>query len=144
MTTTKERHLRQIDLQAAGHPGTIFKSDDVDTALVLKPVDVDEQRFYEQASQMNHWLPFLPSYHGVVEEDELHLIKLQDLTAGCARPCVVDIKMGVCTAAPSANAAKRADMRGKDLKTTTHSLGLRICGMQVGFWFLFLFSCTSF
>jgi len=50
---------------------------------------------------------------------------------GYQKPCVLDVKMGVCTAAPDRTATKQARCKVKDKRTTTGSLGARICGLRV-------------
>jgi inositol-hexakisphosphate kinase len=59
------------------------------------------------------------------------LIALEDLTFRFRRPCVLDLKLGRSSAGEDASEHKRADMHAKDAATTSHSLGLRICGMHV-------------
>ena len=54
---------------------------------------------------------------------------LEDLTAGYARPCVLDVKMGAQTWAPDAPAAKAAAERDKWLPQ--QALGFRVTGMRV-------------
>lgn len=94
-----------------------------------KPVSARERLFYAEASQRAEWQRFLPTYHGASDDESM--IALQDLTHLYRQPCVLDLKMGLCTAGEDASEAKRANMRAKDASTTTHTLGLRICGMRV-------------
>jgi hypothetical protein len=136
MTTEgHHHHFVPLESQAAGHANSIFR--DLDHAgRVVKPVGERERLFYEQAQNMPEWQRFLPAYFGVVANDDdaaasTGLIGLQDLTHTYRQPCVLDLKVGLCTAAEDASAEKRANMLAKDARTTTHTLGLRICGMRV-------------
>lgn len=121
-------HLEPLESQAAGHPNSIFR-DTVAVGRVWKPVSARERLFYAEASQRSEWQSFLPRYHGASDDESM--IALQDLTHQYRQPCVLDLKVGLCTAGEDASEAKRANMRAKDATTTTHTLGLRICGMRV-------------
>lgn len=129
-TTLHLNSLQPIPRQAAGHANTIFKSAER-PGVVLKPVDAREQQFYEEASQDALLVPFLPRYDGALLIDQRTVLLLEDVTFGYEQACVMDVKIGYCTAGENASDAKRAAMRKKDLGTTTCTLGLRICGMQV-------------
>lgn len=131
MTTEAEHHFVPLESQAAGHANSIFR--DLDHAgRVVKPVGERERLFYEQAQSLPEWQRFLPAYFGAVADDAAtRMIALQDLTHTYRQPCVLDVKIGLCTAAEDASAEKRANMLAKDARTTTHTLGLRICGMRV-------------
>lgn len=60
-----------------------------------------------------------------------HYLVLGDLTLQYSRPCVLDIKMGTRQHGEDATPAKALSHTAKCEATTSASLGLRICGMQI-------------
>lgn len=55
---------------------------------------------------------------------------LEDLTSRFQKPCVLDLKMGVRVYGDDASAEKRQRHIEKARETTSHVLGVRICGSQ--------------
>uniref|UniRef100_A0A023F7W5 Kinase n=1 Tax=Triatoma infestans TaxID=30076 RepID=A0A023F7W5_TRIIF len=138
--------LMKFDNQVAGHSAKDGKSlsgllKSVD-GFVLKPLtkfpagDI-EVKFYEDLKHRDDvglLREFIPEYFGTlvlrIHDIDVKFLKLQDVTVGLKKPCIMDIKLGAQTWEPSAPYYKR-EAEEKKYSATKRAYGFCIPGYQV-------------
>ena len=66
-----------------------------------------------------------------VTKSRIQYIVLEDLTYAYAKPCILDLKVGTRQHSDTEPPSKIASKTARCLHTTSHAIGLRLCGMQV-------------
>lgn len=106
-------------------PGQIQKKVNHDAELDFYTSLLPNQNLSEESMKL------FPKFYGEIKRDDDVYIVMEDLTYGYDKPCMLDVKMGVCTVSPDANEEKRIKMGHNDETTTTKKLGQRLTGYRV-------------
>jgi 1D-myo-inositol-tetrakisphosphate 5-kinase/inositol-polyphosphate multikinase len=117
-----ERHSVPTSFAVGGHAG-IGK-------VIRKPVNTCEGDFYNNIHKyVGNATRFFPEFFGLIQlPDSPAFIFMEDATAGCKKPAVLDIKIGKQTYLPNSKPEKIKNMGAKDAKTTSVTLGQRLTG----------------
>ena len=124
-----------------------------DSSVVLKPYDEAEYNFYDQCMPVicSSLLPFTAQCFGEVDlrmgtpdhagQQAGNLtvpgksgkyVMLEDLAHGIAKPCILDLKMGLKQRSIRNFSDKKMQSKeAKSKSTTSHLVGFRLCGAQL-------------
>lgn len=112
--------------QAGGHEGT-FKAQG---PILVKKVSDREATFYEDAARGSWPERFLPNFYG--RTDDGTSIRIENLTYGYKRPCVMDLKMGFQSVEDSEQSfLKKIRHAALDLVTGSKHSGVRLEGLSM-------------
>ena len=125
----KKKKLDKLD-QTAGHPGTFLKKDD----KLLKNTIQNEIDFYQSLNndhRLSPLLPYIPMYYGTTFIDDVHYIKIDNITYGYKEPWILDIKMGNSIYGNKKGCAKLGTIV-KAIFSTSMYHNMRIEGIKMG------------
>lgn len=108
---------------------------------LIKQLDY-ENNIYELITRKNpqnplhaQLQPYLPRYYGTVQlklgGTIQEFIVIEDLSNSLAKPYIIDLKMGTRQYGLRASEDKVSSQRQKCQKSTSLSLGVRLCGLQI-------------
>jgi len=110
------------------HPIKLYKEE-----IICKPLNHRELAFYQQLPDKLR--PYVPTFQGVITVEDYdgmpcQYLKLENLTIGYSKPCVLDLKVGTRMYGDFATQEKIRSQETKSQETTSGKLGLRIGGFQ--------------
>lgn len=130
--------VRKFDHQVAGHTNEVIRR--YKDSLILKPENKKdlfrkEVKTYERLLEFyQNESPLFAKFYGILYPNASNLLPvpciiLEDLTADCRCPCLIDIKMGQQTYEPTASAEKIS----RELHKYPYQaeIGFRITGLKV-------------
>ncbi|XP_014261926.1 inositol polyphosphate multikinase [Cimex lectularius] len=129
--------------QVAGHnanPIGVLKSEDgsILKPLLKEPQSSCEVKFYEKINSdtgiLGDLRKFTPCFKGTmnltINDKDIKFLKLEDMTNGAVKPCVMDVKIGSRTWAPDASETKR-QTEDRKYMSTKQAYGFCIPGYKV-------------
>jgi inositol-hexakisphosphate kinase len=118
---------RSLDISVPPLHHTPFNRDFPTHMSIPEQVSDSKSTFQPTTSPLS---PAFPGTDPAVTRQK-HFILMEDLTGRMKRSCVLDLKMGTRQYGMDATPAKKKSQRKKCDRTTSRSLGVRVCGMQV-------------
>jgi hypothetical protein len=118
-------------IQVAGH----YNIYALDSVTLAKPCNENEVKFYQDVKDtvlLEH-IPNLRSYHARNGDDSgglTHCILIENLLAEFRCPSIMDVKLGRRYYGYNVSDDKKARMNLRSLKSTSHPLAIRICGIK--------------